>query len=106
MRKKRKIEEKCQTSTAVFLQTLRAEYNKDNCINDIEDKDRNLKKRKFLDESEQMDSKQSRDSVTQLFDQKRVKRNKKKRKRQRKMEEKQINNIVKSFDICSLSRNE
>lgn len=102
--KKRRLEGKLQT-TSEILQRLRAEYNKDSCVNDIEETDRNLKKRKLLDESEQGNSKQSCDSVSDSLDKNRSKRNKKKRRKQRKMEEKQINNIVKSLDICSISKN-
>lgn len=100
--KKRRLEGKLQTTA--ILQRLRAEYNKDSCTNDVEETDRNLKKRKLLDESEQGNSKQSCD-VPDSFDRHRSKRNKKKRRKQRRMEEKQINNIVKSLDICSISKN-
>lgn len=74
-------------------------------MNDFEEKEINIKKRKFFDESDQGDSRNSY-SITESPDKNRNKRNKKKKKKQRKMEEKQINNIVKSFDICSISKTE
>lgn len=104
LKKKRKLEARIQTSTGIFLQRLKDEHNEDDGVNDFEDSDRNLKKRKFFDESDQADSKSY--SLTESPDKNRNKKSKKKRKKQRKMEEKQINNIVKSFDICSISKNE
>lgn len=103
LKKKRKLEARKLTSTGIFLQRLKDELNEDGCMNDFEDKERNLKKRKFFDESDQGDFK-SGCSITESPDKNKNKRNKKKRKKQRKMEEKQINNIVKSFDICSISK--
>lgn len=105
LKKKRKLEAKKQTSTGIFLQRLKDEYNDDDSINDFEDKERNLKKRKFFDESDQGEAKSS-SSITEAPDKVKNKKNKKKRKKQRKLEEKQMNNIVKSFDICSISKYE
>lgn len=104
LKKKRKLEARRQTSTGIFLQRLKDEYVEEDSTVDFEDKETNFKKRKFFDESEQGDSK-SVYSLTESPEKNKNKRNKKKRKKQRKIEEKSINNIVKSFDICSISKN-
>lgn len=99
------MEARRQTSTGIFLQRLKDECCEDESVNDFEDKDTNVKKRKYFDESEYVEGKSSC-SITESPEKNKNKRNKKKRKKQKKLEENQINSIVRSFDICSISKNE
>lgn len=75
-------------------------------MTDFDNKDVNLKKRKFVDEWVPGDFK-SGHSKTESPDRNKSKKSKKKRKKQLRMEEKQMNSIVRSLDnFCRISESE
>ncbi|KAJ8946797.1 hypothetical protein NQ314_008781 [Rhamnusium bicolor] len=103
LKKKRKFDAKRNTPTGIFLQRLN---DNDESNGDLDDRDVNLKKRKYLDDCEHGDFKRGH-SKTESPERNASKKNKKKRKKQKKMEEKQINSIVKSLDnFCRISESE
>ncbi|KAJ8959101.1 hypothetical protein NQ318_022358 [Aromia moschata] len=105
LKKKRKLEAKRNTSTEIFLRKLSDDIEV-MLITDFDDKDVNLKKRKFLNECDHRDCKRIY-SKTESPERNRSQKNKKKRKTQKKLEEKQINSIVKSMDsFCRISESE
>ncbi|KAG5898520.1 hypothetical protein JTB14_038473 [Gonioctena quinquepunctata] len=108
LKKKRKLEGMKNTSTGIFLQKLNDDIYEDKSMIDFEDKDKNLKKRKFLEDCEQGDYKNENGfSKTESPGRHKRKRNKVKKTKLKKIEEKQINSIVQSLDsVCRISESE
>ncbi|XP_023015962.2 uncharacterized protein [Leptinotarsa decemlineata] len=103
LKKKRKLEAKKTSATGTFLQKLNDGVDLE--LTQFEDKDKNLKKRKFLEDFEQNDHK-SELSKTDSPGKHKRKRNRAKKK-QKRMEEKQINSIVRSLDnVCRISESD
>ncbi|KAJ8916832.1 hypothetical protein NQ315_005839, partial [Exocentrus adspersus] len=106
LKKKRKLEAKKNTPTGIFLQKLKDEDDGGETIRESDNKDVNLKKRKYVEEWMHEDFKKEY-SKTEFPDRNKSKKSKKKRKRQLKMEEKQMNSITKSLDnFCRISESE
>lgn len=106
LKKKRKLEAKRNTSTGIFLQKLKDENDEDESMGDFDNKDVNLKKRKFVDEWAHGDLKTGH-SVTKYLDSNKSKKSKKRRNKQLKTEENQMNSIVRSLDnFCRISESE
>ncbi|XP_072394016.1 uncharacterized protein [Diabrotica undecimpunctata] len=98
LKKKRKLEAKKNTPTVIFLQQLNIDPRDDEDAVDFEeDKDINLKKRKYLDDAGS--------SKMECHSKNRKKKDKQKRKK-RKADEK-LNTLVKSLDtVCRISESE
>ncbi|CAG9856827.1 unnamed protein product [Phyllotreta striolata] len=104
LKKKRKMKDKKLTSTGIFLQKLQIDPNEDANTKKSKNKEVNLKKRKYIEESEQDLNKHSSKPESSI--RQKSKKEKQKIKKQKKVEEK-MDLIVESLDVvCRISESE
>ncbi|CAG9812658.1 unnamed protein product [Phaedon cochleariae] len=106
LRKKRKHEAKKHAATEIFLQKLDEKVEEIEMIGDADEKDINVKKRKYLEDSDFSNDKGCHSKTESPARHKR-KKNKEMRSKQKKIEEKQMNSIMRSLDsVCRISESE
>lgn len=102
LKKKRKLEAKTHTATGLFLMNVASQEVEDETMQ--EDKDSSSKKRKYLEETEEMGSKRSSTESPECM---KRKKNKKKKRKQKMEEAKAISSIAKSLEgVCRISESE